>query len=204
MKMIAKGAEGEIFELRGNGRNEILKRRVVKRYRIPSLDKKIREARTKREAKVLFAAKMSAIRCPLIYDVNLRETEILMERLEGMRLREYLEEGNGNASKILAKTGANLARLHNADIIHGDFSTANVMVMRKGEIAIIDFGLSDFSSSIEDKATDVLVFKKSTNGEEFNAFRGGYEKEAANSKAIFRQLMEIEKRGRYVSRAQAL
>jgi len=221
MRMIAKGAEGEIFELKGKGRPEILKRRVVKRYRIPSLDKKIRESRTKREAKVLFAAKMAGIKCPLIYDVKMGETEILMEKIEGIRLRECLiDNGNGKEkpgkigknrvmgirpkpAKILVKAGAALAKLHNAGIIHGDFSTANVMVMENGEIAIIDFGLAEFSSSVEDKATDVLVFKKSTNGGEFREFWKGYLRESKNPKETMRQLMEIETRGRYVARAQA-
>ena len=203
MRMVAKGAEGEIFELEKGGKKQILKRRVVKKYRIPELDKKIREARTKREAKVLFAAKLAGVKCPLVYEVKMKETEILMEKIEGKRLRELLIEGTKGARKILIEVGENLAKLHNSNIIHGDFSTANVLVTWKGEIAVIDFGLAEISASIEDKATDVLVFKKSSKKEEFEEFWKGYAKESKNAKAVFRQLMEIETRGRYVARAQA-
>ncbi|MFH1750468.1 MAG: KEOPS complex kinase/ATPase Bud32 [Candidatus Micrarchaeota archaeon] len=218
MKMIAKGAEGEIFELMGKEGAHILKRRVVKKYRLPELDSKIRQARTKREAKVLHAAKLVGVLCPFVLGVDIRKTEILMEKIEGKRLREYLiDYGSGKGrkgkhgemeirekpEKILAKAGCALAKLHNAGLVHGDYSTANIIVMKGGEIAVIDFGLAEFSSSIEDKATDVLVFKKSTNGQEFGMFWKGYAKESGNPKGVARQLAEIERRGRYVSRAQA-
>ncbi|MFH0971982.1 MAG: hypothetical protein V1835_05460, partial [Candidatus Micrarchaeota archaeon] len=62
---------------------------------------------------------------------------------------------------------------------------------------------SDFSASIEDKAMDLLIFKKSTNGREFALLLKGYSKASNNPKGIIRQLNEIEKRGRYVTRAQA-
>ncbi|MFH1750899.1 MAG: KEOPS complex kinase/ATPase Bud32 [Candidatus Micrarchaeota archaeon] len=221
MKMIAKGAEGEIFGLMSKEGAHILKRRVVKKYRMPELDSKIRQARTKREAKVLHAAKLAGVKCPFILGVDIGKTEILMEKIAGKRLREYLiDYGSGKGrkgkngdvkirekpEKILAKAGAVLAKLHNAGLVHGDYSTANIIVMivmKGGEIAVIDFGLAEFSSSIEDKATDVLVFKKSTNEGEFGMFWKGYAKESKNAKEVSRQLGEIEKRGRYVARAQA-
>ncbi|MFH0971186.1 MAG: KEOPS complex kinase/ATPase Bud32, partial [Candidatus Micrarchaeota archaeon] len=188
MKIIAKGAEAEIVEKDWNGRKAILKMRVKKRYRIEELDKRLRISRTKRESKVLFAAKMAGIRCPILYDADMEKTEILLEKIEGERIRELLQKNVKKAEKYLPLIGVELARLHNANIIHGDFSTANVMVGKKGEITIIDFGLSDFSASIEDKAMDLLIFKKSTNGREFALLLKGYSKASNNPKGIIRQL----------------
>ncbi len=203
MRLIAKGAEAEIFLTKRNGESAILKRRVKKRYRVEELDRRLRSSRTKREAKILFASKMAGILCPLIYDADLEKTELLLEKIEGERIRELLHKKGKAAEKCLPLIGKELAKLHNANIIHGDFSTANVMVGKNGEITVIDFGLSDFSSSLEDKATDLLVFKKSTDGRQFKLFLKGYCKLCSNAKGVIRQLAEIEKRGRYVARAQA-
>ena len=56
-----------------------------------------------------------------------------------------------------------LARLHEKNIVHGDFTPANLMIVRrKGRrmLAVIDFGLGFLSQRIEDKAMDVLTMKK--------------------------------------------
>ncbi len=198
--MIAKGAEAEIFQI---GKKLILKRRVRKKYRVEQLDRKLRESRTKREAKVLFSAKMAGVITPKIMNIDMGKTEITLGKINGTRLREWLVK-HKDVRRMLFAVGEALAKLHNADIVHGDFSTANVMVGRNGNIAVIDFGLSDFSSSIEDKATDLLIFRKSTNEKEFSDLLKGYKKTCLNYKQIFRQLDEMEKRGRYVARAQAI
>jgi Kae1-associated kinase Bud32 len=211
MKLIAKGAEAEIFEVEREGMHQILKQRVKKRYRLEQLDRKLRSFRTRREAKVLHAAKLAGILCPLIYDADMEKTELYMQKIEGEQLRTIFEGKGGRLTKLANKkiidfvfdAGVALAKLHNANIVHGDYQTANIMVTRKGEIAIIDFGLADFSSSVEDKATDLVVFKKAVDEKQFSEFLKGYKKASANFKPILSQLSEIEQRGRYVSRAQA-
>ncbi|MFH1443551.1 MAG: KEOPS complex kinase/ATPase Bud32 [Candidatus Micrarchaeota archaeon] len=205
MKMAAKGAEAEIFELERDGRKGMLKRRVKKKYRIEQLDSRIRTLRTRREGKVLHMAKLAGILCPLVYDADLQNAEIFMQKMSGKQLREILADGKmgGKCAKYLYEAGATLGKLHNANIVHGDYQTANIMVTDKDEIALIDFGLADFSNSIEDKATDLLVFKKAVTEAQFKEFIKGYSKVCSNYIHIKPQLAEMEKRGRYVTRAQA-
>ena len=64
----------------------------------------------------------------------------------------------------------------------------------------IDFGLGRYSNLIEDKGTDLLVFKKSLTTivpehyeELFNYFIEGYD-----NNDVYKKIEEIESRGRYL------
>jgi len=92
--------------------------------------------------------------------------------------------------------------LHEGNIVHGDFTTWNVIVV-KGKPWLFDFGLGGFTREAEEKAIDVLLMKRSLRSKErYAAFLKGYSgyKEA---KKILKNLEEIERRGRYVVRAMA-
>lgn len=57
-----------------------------------------------------------------------------------------------------------VAEMHSKGVIHGDLTTSNMMIRvnANDEIAdlyLIDFGLSQFSNKIEDKAVDLYVLK---------------------------------------------
>jgi TP53 regulating kinase-like protein len=49
-----------------------------------------------------------------------------------------------------------LAKLHSIDIVHSDYTTANIMRTTRGT-AVIDFGLSYISKRVEDKANDIVT-----------------------------------------------
>jgi bifunctional N6-L-threonylcarbamoyladenine synthase / protein kinase Bud32 len=203
MKMIAKGAEAEIFEEKYEGKNAMLKKRVKKRYRLEQLDVKLRTFRTKREAKILFAAKLAGILCPKLLGVDLKKTELVLEKIIGKNLRDIMNGKDAKkAGKYIIDAGKALSKLHTANIVHGDYSTANIMILPSGEVCIIDFGLSDFTSSDEAKATDLLVFKKSVDEKQFLLFVKGYYANFPDSNRILNRLNDIESRGRYVSRSQ--
>ncbi|MCO5609193.1 hypothetical protein L7F22_063416 [Adiantum nelumboides] len=70
--------------------------------------------------------------------------------------------GEGQALEIMALIGVQLARMHQAHIIHGDLTTSNMMVRKRGEEVevLIDFGLSNNSSLAEDKAVDLYVLER--------------------------------------------
>jgi N6-L-threonylcarbamoyladenine synthase/protein kinase Bud32 len=203
MKMIAKGAEAEIFEEKYEGKAAILKKRVKKRYRLEQLDSKLRTFRTKREAKILFAAKLAGILCPKLLAVDLKKTELVLEKINGKSLRDILNGKDAKkAGKYIIDAGLALSKLHAANIVHGDYSTANIMILPSGDVCIIDFGLSDFASSDEAKATDLLVFRKSVDEKQFSLFVKGYSTEFSDSRRILNRLRDIELRGRYVARTQ--
>ena len=96
------------------------------------------------------------------------------------------------------EAGAVLARLHSKDIIHGDYTPANLIesYTESGgkKIVVIDFGLSFISNDIEDKATDVFTMLRAI--DEKDAFLAGY-KSYAKAERVFERVKVIEKRVRY-------
>ena len=67
MTEIAKGAEGSVYRITFLGRSAIAKVRSPKGYRIPELDRKIRNQRIRSEARLVREARRAGIRTPVIY-----------------------------------------------------------------------------------------------------------------------------------------
>ncbi len=199
-KPFAWGAEAELYKTRVLGEKAVVKKRGEKKYRVKELDEKLRRTRTRTEARILAEAKKTGVRVPAILEIS--EYEITMELVEGKLLREKLNEKNDRSiSRVLSIAGSYLASLHNANIVHGDFTPANIIVS-KAKPVIIDFGLGGFSREQEDKAVDLLLMKKAlADKKKYSAFLHAYAKKASNAPAILKQLEEIEQRGRYVVRA---
>jgi len=114
------------------------------------------------------------------------------------------------------KIGNSIAILHKNGHIHGDITTSNLIITEKEEIFLIDFGLHEYSDSIEDKSVDLHLFKRvliSSHGDDFNicfdAFLKGYQEEYENKgsnegKLIIKNISTIETRGRYVKKEERL
>lgn len=195
-KFLARGAEAELFSTEFLGKRSVVKRRISKSYRIKQLDVMLRKARTKSEANLLHAAKKANVLCPVVYEME--EFDLLMSFIDGVLLRELLKKKN--TARIVKTLGKSLANMHKLNIVHGDFTTANVIV-NKNRPYIIDFGLGGFSQDVEEKAIDVLLMKKSLGDEKlFQSFLTGYSKNRRYDK-VMKQVGEIEKRGRYVVRS---
>lgn len=198
MSLIARGAEAVLRRSMLLGKTVVLKERVRKGYRVPQLDERLRRLRTRNEAKLLHEAKRAGVLCPVVYSVS--NYELITSFLEGELLLDALRRGDGGA--VLRATGEALARLHSAGIVHGDFTTANVMV-GEGKAWVIDFGLGEFSDALEEKAIDVLLMKRSLgDARRYGEFLKGY-RAYEKSAAVLEKLKEIERRGRYVVRAMA-
>ncbi len=199
MKLMSRGAEANIYA----ETDRVRKERVVKGYRVGELDSYLRKSRTKREAKLISLARRAGVATPFIYDVDNLRTTLEMKKIEGKQVREMLDYVNSiERKKLCYEIGKSVGRLHSANIVHGDLTTAN-MILSGGRIYFIDFGLGEISESIEDKGMDILVFKKalySTHyecwGECFEAFLEGYAGYEKHEDAV-RRLKAIEKRGRY-------
>ncbi len=69
-----------------------------------------------------------------------------LEYVEGRNLREYLEKKGPPevliALSILRQVAAALQRAHELGLIHRDIKPENVLLTRKGEVKVADFGLS--------------------------------------------------------------
>jgi Kae1-associated kinase Bud32 len=181
-----RGAEAILTPGRIIGRDVLVKSRNAKGYRDPKLDAKLRTERTKMEARLLHKAKLAGVPCPTVLEVG--EFEIAMERIDGKR------PGMDDAECVEA--GRLLAMLHGADIIHGDYTSANLL-LEKGKLIVIDFGLGYISNDIEDKAVDVFTMLRAIGRDGHkDAFLTGY-KGYQKSKQVLARVEEVEKRVRY-------
>ena len=197
-KIIQLGAEAEIILRNG----EIIKRRIPKKYRLGILDEKIRKSRTKGEAKIL--EKVSKlIPVPKILRVDEGKKEIVMEFLDEKKLSENLDDFQMKKQKeICFKIGKNAAKIHDADIIHGDLTTSN-MILKNNSVYFIDFGLGFISHKIEDKAVDLHLLKEVLEAKHFRNWKilfswvlKGY-KDSKNFHKTIVRLEKVESRGRY-------
>jgi len=194
--LLAKGAEADVFSGELLGASVVFKVRKPKAYRIAGIDEPLRAGRTKKEARLLHQAKSGGALCPAVLRVG--RYEIAMERMKGSMMRE--EKNEGTVERIAGKAGILLAQIHEAKITHGDFTPANIIV-DAGKVAVIDFGLGEFGSDDEERATDILLMKKSISNRAYAAFLSAYCKaRGAASRATLERLKEIELRGRYVVR----
>jgi len=199
MKLIKRGAEANLYVTNFLGKKAILKRRICKPYRIKELDERIIKERISLELTLLHKAKQAGVITPAIYATF--GNDIIMEFVRGELLKEYLHKvSRRKALRLCFLFGENIARLHNASIIHGDLTTSNIIVDRNN-LVFIDFGLGFISSKDEDKATDLLVLKKiflathSRISEGWDKILEGYAAVAKNLKA---KIAQIEKRARYL------
>ncbi|MGB9732509.1 MAG: KEOPS complex kinase/ATPase Bud32 [Candidatus Micrarchaeia archaeon] len=193
MKLISEGAEAKIYVEDLFGERVVVKERVEKKYREKALDIKIRSARTKNEARVLYRALRACSNVPRLIGVG--RFSIYMSFIDGKLLRDVRIKRS-----IIEEVGMLLARMHNADITHGDFTPANIMVSN-GKAYVIDFGLASISKSIEEKAIDVLLMKRSLDQRRYKLFELSYMKHAKEGKKVLERVKEIEKRGRYQNRS---
>jgi TP53 regulating kinase-like protein len=137
-KIVAQGAEA-IIELKDN---LIIKNRIPKSYRLKELDEKIRKQRTKAEKKLLEKA------CKIINAPNpfpLKEFDkIKMPFIEGKKLSEILDSFPLKKQKeICKKVGEEISKLHNADIIHGDLTTSNMILVEEKNSKKISSGVGE-------------------------------------------------------------
>jgi N6-L-threonylcarbamoyladenine synthase/protein kinase Bud32 len=208
VELVAKGAEANICSGHYLDEEVLLKKRVVKGYRIPEIDMYLRRMRTKNEAKLLGEAKRCGVMTPLVYDVDLKDSIITMEKIVGTEVKEIFSGKNpqdlSSIKSISRIIGKNVARLHDCGIIHGDLTTSNIILREEeNSVVFIDFGLGKISDLIEDKGVDLLVFKKAINGihhdisqECFESIIEGYSG-AQNYREVVAKIEEIEGRGRY-------
>jgi len=184
-----RGAEAVLSKTQIIGIDAIVKKRIAKNYRLKGIDEKLRRERTRSEARILHKAKLAGVKCPTVLQVE--EFEIVMGFLDGER-----PQMNSRESKIAGET---LAKLHSKDIIHGDYTPANIIIKggSKGTVGsfyVIDFGLGFISADIEDKAVDVFTMLRAIS--EKDAFLSGY-KTYSKAESVLKRVAKVEKRVRY-------
>ena len=202
--IIYQGAEAKICRSKYMNFETVEKRRITKSYRIKNIDNRLISYRTKEEAKLMIEARNQGVSIPVIYDVNLDDGIITMEYLKGKRIKDILnnldEEERAHICKMI---GESIAKLHNNNIIHGDITTSN-MILMDDKIHFIDFGLGEINSEIEAKGVDLHVLMEaieSTHPRYSNCFdyvlEGYKNKLKDDAKPVIKKIEDIVKRGRY-------
>ncbi len=188
--MIYLGGEAEVVI-----GDVVVKRRRVKRYRIREIDEVLRLKRTRTEAKLISLARRLGVPTPIVLDVE--EDTIVMERIHGIPVKECMSE------EISREIGRLVAKMHNANIVHGDLTPMN-MILSNDKIYFVDFGLAFIDNRVEAKGVDVHVY--------FESLKAGFEDWEKLKKAfiegylevgreeVIRRAEEIEERGRYVEK----
>lgn len=207
MRVLYQGAESKIYIDEYDGEEVIVKERVPKGYRIKQIDDQLRKLRTRKEVKLLTEVRKIGISTPRIVHVDETNHKIIMENVNGERLKELLNSVSLEEGKSICKElGRQIGKLHSNDIVHGDLTTSNI-IQKDGKLYFIDLSLGDFTKRVEDKGVDIRLLKealKSTHFKIFDeiwkSFQEGYKEECKNSEDVLTQLKEIEMRARYANR----
>ncbi|TFK38525.1 hypothetical protein BDQ12DRAFT_605628, partial [Crucibulum laeve] len=174
----------------------LLKYRFKKHYRHESLDTSLTRSRVAGEARALLRCLRSGVNVPGIRMVDAADGVLGIEWIEGKSVRKLLPGGaeeeeeeleneqenldeeedplreyDISVDTLMSLIGIELAKMHLADVIHGDLTTSNMMLRHPTsftslelntptELVLIDFGLSYQSSLIEDKAVDLYVLER--------------------------------------------
>jgi len=174
------------------------KRRVPKRYRVPALDRRLITGRTRAEARLIHMARKSGVPTPVMQDITW--DTIVMEQVQGTLLSDAVTKAH------LREAGRVVGRLHTAGIVHGDLTTSNMILReRDGKCVLIDFGLAQVTSEIEQRGVDIHVMFQtlesthpSAAGTLKTAFVEGYSDTFTGASDVIAREHAIELRGRYL------
>ncbi len=149
-KLLKKGAEASLFLANWHKRKAIIKVRIPKKYRAKELDEQIRSYRTIHEPQLMHEAKAAGVPTPLIYMVNVPESTIIMEYIEGQQVKHLVNKASKTQRRsICVEIGESIAKLHSRELIHGDLTTSNMILTAEGRIFFVDFGLGEKNSELE-------------------------------------------------------
>ncbi len=204
MKLLKKGAEGDIFLTTWNKKKAILKARKKKDYRNSLLDQRIRKQRTIRECEIISEVKSFGVSTPLIYNMDTKNCTIIMQYIVGTVVNDLSEL---KLIKSCSEIGKIVGVMHKNGIMHGDLTTSNFIVS-KGKIFVLDFGLANKTNKPEDHAVDLRLLKEILNSahtkimnKAWSNFLKGYKSAVGSShfSKITNLVKVIESRGRYAN-----
>lgn len=208
---LARGAEGVVVRASYLGRPAVRKTRFPKKYRHSVLDERLTNRRVSGESRALLRLRRAGVRVPAVYEVDVSSATIVMEEIPGVTVKNWLLDAEGKSldkgKTVMEMVGAIVRRMHDADVVHGDLTTSNVIVQDGAlGVVLIDFGLSSQSGTEEDKAVDLYVLERAVdaahpdeaavlNASCFDGYcAGGRGKDDA--KAVFERLEDVRSRGR--------
>jgi len=167
------------------------------------------------EARCIMKCRRIGLDTPALLMVDTESSRIFMERINGATVKQRLNElydsdaetFSPEALQISKAVGAAVAKMHNADLIHGDLTTSNIMLRSQKftpqeGVVLIDFGLGSQSNMNEDKAVDLYVLERSLTSTHANSspladeILREYKKICRRSDAVMQKLANVRARGR--------
>lgn len=207
-KLIARGAEADLILRDWNGKKALVKLRKPKKYRHPELDNRMRKTRTNHEADIIHRAKINGIPTPLLYQVDPENAVIVMEYIDGVKVRDIVDSlMDEERVTLFTRIGRYAGKLHKTGIIHGDLTTSNIL-MDGDRIIFIDFGLSEVNFEVEKRGVDLNLMNRMLTSTHFKyqeqllaAFKAGYrEVLGVEADQALKRMDEVAKRGRYIEK----
>jgi TP53 regulating kinase-like protein len=206
--LLKKGAEASLFLKSWHGRRVIVKARFPKRYRPTELDAKIRGYRTTHEPQLMHEAKKAGVHTPTIFLVDVKNSTITMEFVEGKQVKQVLSiVPLKEQQELCIKIGVLIGKMHRHGVVHGDLTTSNMILSGEGKIFLVDFGLGEKNIELEAKGVDLHLMKRTLQSTHYqfaeDCFRHvmkGYSEVLGMEEAekVCEKIREIERRGRYV------
>jgi serine/threonine-protein kinase len=143
LRRLGQGGMGQVYL----AEQRSLKRRVALKFLRPDLAANpTAVSRFRREAEAV--ARVTHANIVQVYSINADEPPFFMalEYVEGRNLKEYLaRKGPLDAAvglTIMRQVAAALQRAAESNIVHRDIKPENILLTRKGEVKVADFGLS--------------------------------------------------------------
>ncbi|MFQ5640862.1 MAG: serine/threonine protein kinase, partial [bacterium] len=157
VEQIGQGGMGVVY----NAEDTKLKRHVAIKFLPQKLSTHGEELeRFKLEAQA--AAALNHPNIATIHEIDDVDDEffIVMELVKGQTLNELIEKGPlplEQAIEIAVQVADGLQEAHEAKIVHRDIKPANIMLTKKGQVKIMDFGLAKMAqASLMTKAGTTL------------------------------------------------
>ncbi len=196
-RIIGRGAEAIIY----SKEDAIIKKRQKKNYRIKEIDEELRSLRTRKEARIIRKLSALGFSTAKVLSEDYEKNSFKMEFLKGKKLRDVLSKNN--YKDFCKQIGKLVAFLHSHNIIHNDLTTSNMIVVN-GKIYFIDFGLSFYSTRIEDMAVDLHLLRQALESKHqeiwknaFSEMIKAYKKNYKDAASVLKRFEVVEMRGRY-------
>uniref|UniRef100_A0A9J8AT08 non-specific serine/threonine protein kinase n=1 Tax=Cyprinus carpio carpio TaxID=630221 RepID=A0A9J8AT08_CYPCA len=195
-QMIKQGAEARVYRGTFLGRSKLTRRR------------------TTQEVRSILRCRRAGINAPVVYFVDYTTHCIFLEDIiHSVSVKDHIasaqasEQNPQHLQTLADKIGETLAQMHDEDVIHGDLTTSNMLLVSGAEdqnmkLVLIDFGLSYISALPEDKGVDLYVLEKaflSTHPKTetlFERLLKSYTASSKKSSVVLKKLDEVRLRGR--------
>jgi TP53 regulating kinase-like protein len=161
----SRGAEATLREGDWWGFPVLIKDREAKGYRPKEFDERLRKERIRTEARLLLEARRAGVRTPLVFDVDMTHSRLILERLHGPTLKQVLEQPGADLAlleKAVRNFGRTLGLLHAGGISHGDLTSSNVLYPDGPESspALLDLSMGSRQPSTEELGIDLHLVEE--------------------------------------------